>query len=316
MGFTTEAIEQSPTQKGYTGPNEFDLPVKEFVGYDLSTSKSLQKPVEENKDPKQGVISEETRETAPPPKEESISLSSKMSALARADASRLKRERDLSAREKALEAKLADADKFTQLKEKLTAKDYSAAEELGMSYDEYTQYLVEKQSKDKPEEQRYNKLEERIAARERAEEEKEVREYEANQKLWTQSIVTEFGDGEKYPNLAYLKTKGMKLEDAVLDHINTCFEEDGEEWTEAEALQKFEEEAIRRAEMLSDSPVLKKKFEAQAPKLGPPRTTPKTITQNMTVTSKVPSTRPFHLMSESEQIEEARRRVQAARMQR
>ena len=55
---------------------------------------------------------------------------------------------------------------------------------------------------------------------------------------------------------------------------------------------------------------------AAAKVLGPPKTAVKTITQNMTPTSKEAKSKPFHLMSEAEQIEEARRRVLAARQQR
>ena len=314
MGFTTEAIEVAPTQKGYTGPNEFDLPVKEFTGYDLTTAKSAQKPAENPKQENTGVQAEGT----PAQQEEpSVTLSSKMSAIARAEMADRKRKQSLDQREKDLAEKLAKAEKFDQLQAKLTAKDYSAADELGMNYDEYTKYLLDKQAGENPEEQRYRKLEDRLSASEKALEEKELREYETNQKLWGQAITTEFGDGSKYPNISYLKSKGiMNVEESVLDHINKSFEEDGIELTEIQALEEFEKEAIRRAELLSDAPVLKSRFQEQPRTLGPPKTSPKTITQNMTVTSQKQASKPFHLMSESEQIEEAMRRVNAERIAR
>lgn len=308
MGFTTEAIEVAPTQKGYTGPNEFDLPVKEFTGYDLTTAKSAQKPAENPKQENTGVQAEGT----PAQQEEpSVTLSSKMSAIARAEMADRKRKQSLDQREKDLAEKLAKAEKFDQLQAKLTAKDYSAADELGMNYDEYTKYLLDKQAGENPEEQRYRKLEDRLSASEKALEEKELREYETNQSLWKQEIsklVTE--------NEAFSTIKELGAEAIVLQHVNDSFEEDGIELTAEQAAKEIEDELVKRAEKFASVSKIKQKFEAPAQKLGPPKTAPKTITQNMTVTSQKQASKPFHLMSESEQIEEAMRRVNAERIAR
>lgn len=312
MSFTMESIESPaiPVNR-QSGPTEFDLPVREFTGYDPKGKTDItgQSIVREN--PKQSDIHEEVEK---PVQEESVSLSPRLTALARKDQAQRRKDQELSQREKALEAKLADAEKYSELKSKIASKDYSAAEELGLTYEEFVQHELNKKEVD-PSEARQKQLEEKLSRLEKQQEESTIKEYETNQKLWAKSISDEFGDGTKYPNLAYLKSKGMKVEEGILDHINVVFEEDNEELTEVQALEKFEEEAIRRSEMYFDSPAIKSKFGAPA-KLGPPKTSPKTITQNMTVTSQKQTAKPFHLMSESEQIAEAIRRVQAAKLKR
>ena len=168
MGFTTEAIEVAPTQKGYTGPNEFDLPVKEFTGYDLTTAKSAQRPAPTAENPKQENTGVQAEGTPAQQEEPSVTLSSKISAIARAEMADRKRKQSLDQREKISAEKFAKAEKFDQLQAKLTAKDYSAADELGMNYDEYTKYLLDRQANENPEEQRYRKLEDRLSASEKA----------------------------------------------------------------------------------------------------------------------------------------------------
>lgn len=311
MAFTMESIEVSPTQKGYTGPQEFDLPVKEFTGYDRTQVKPKVSVEGEAQNPKQ-EITDAGAEVTPPQQEESVTLSSKMTAIARAEMADRRRKQDLDRREKELSDKLAKADKFDQLQAKLTAKDYSAADELGMNYDEYTQYLVDKQAQSDPEKERYRKIEERLSASEKALEEKEIREYETNQSLWKQEIAKLISDNEDFSSI-----KALGLEAVVLQHVNDSFEEDGIELTAEQAAKEIEEELVKRAEKFSSIPKLKKKSdEAPAQRLGPPRSAPKTITQNMTVTSQKQTSKPFHLMSESEQFAEAKRRVEAEKLAR
>src|SRR6266403_3896654 len=82
--------------------------------------------------------------------EESVRLSPQLSALARKEQAYRQREQALKEREKALEAKLAEGEKFTSLKAKLSAKDFSEAEALGLSYEDYTKYVLEKQNGENP----------------------------------------------------------------------------------------------------------------------------------------------------------------------
>ncbi len=310
MAFTTESLDVNPIANP-TGPAEFDLPVKEFIGYDPKgtttvTGSEIQKP-----DPKQVSNDEKKTPVAESPgPSESVTLSPKISALTRKEQAQRQREQALKQREAALEAKLADADKYAQLKAKIANKDYSAADELGMTQQEYTDYLVKKLNDSNPEEERYRKVEEKLSAIEKAQEEKTVQEYEANQKLWKAEIAKVIDANEEFSTI-----KDLNMQDAVLRHINDSFDEDDVELTAEEAARDIENELLKRAERFASVTKIKKKFEGDKV-LGPPKTSPKTITQNMTVTSQQAKPKPFHLMSETEQIAEAIRRVQAAKLQR
>jgi hypothetical protein len=324
MSFTTEAIEAPAASAIASSMNELDLPVREFVGYDPKgtmsvTGSPLVRPEpksEENlkqSDPVESGASGQ-EETSP---EESVRVPSKLNAIARKEQEQRQRERRMAQREKEFADKLAKAEKFEQLQAKLAAKDYSGADELGMNYEEYTNYLLQKQAGEKPEEQRYRKVESELESLKKSQEEKEIRDYQLNQRLWKEEITKEIVDPDKYPEISYWKSKGKDVEDAILRHVNDSFDEDDLELSVDQAAKEIEKYLADRAEFFSESPTVKKRL-PDAPKvLGAPKSSPRTITQNMTVTSqKSTSTKPFHLMSEMEQWEEARRRVAAARNQR
>lgn len=285
--------------------NQFDLPVKEFIGYDIKANA----PRPQEPDATQPNTVEEKEE---PTSTESLALSPKISALARKEAAQRLREAQFRQREKSLEARLAQAEKYEKLQARLAAKDYSAADELGMSYEEYTNYLLTKQAGEKPEEKRFRSLEDELSSLKKDKEEQVARDYQANQALWKKEISTVVSDAEAYPEINFV---GAEAQAAVLQHINDSFDQDDVELSAEEAAKEIESYLAERALKLSESPTLKKKFEASKT-LGPPRSAPKTITNQMTTTPTKQSSKPFHLMSESEQIAEAIRRVQAAKLQR
>ena len=309
MAFTMEAIE-TPAVANPTGPKEFDLPVREFIGYDPKGKTDItgQPIVRETADPKQQTTTETVAEPTAP--EESVRLSPKLSAIARREQQQRKREQDIVQREKSFAEKLAKAEKFEQLQAKIAAKDYSAADELGLSYDEFTQYLVDKNAKTDPAEQRYRTLEERQKALEKAQEEQTVKEYQQNQSLWKSEIAKVVSE-----NPAFSTIKELGMEEAVLRHVNDSFDEDDIELTVEQAAQDIEDALFERAQKFASVSKIKQKVEEPPKALGAPKASTKTITQSMTTTSMKPSTKPFHMMSESEQWEEATRRVQAQRQQ-
>lgn len=315
MAFTTESLEAPRMGQALSEPSQFDLPSKEFVGYDPKGTHSITGSplVKNNEIPKQAETpaGEQPTQDEVAPVEETVTLSPKVSALARKEQAQRQREQVLARREKELEAKLADADKFRKLQEKIAAKDYSAADELGLKYDEYVEHELKKNTEVTPEEQRFRKLEEELAATKKVQEEREITEYKNNQALWKQEIIRLVSDNEEFSTI-----KALGAEDAVLQHVNDSFEEDGVELTAEQAAKDIEKHLYERAEKFSSVPKLKNKA-PEAKVLGPPKNSPKTITQNMTTTPKTATTsKPFHLMSESEQIQEAIRRVQAAKLQR
>lgn len=309
MAFTTEAMEASrpAASSNSLEQNQFDLPVKEFMAYDPKGTMTVTgTPIERKAaDPiaTQSDIIEE-------PKEESVALSPKISAIARKEAAQRQRELALKQREKSLEAKLANAEKYDQLKAKIAAKDYSAADELGLSYEEYTQHLLNKQAGEKPEEQRFRKVEEELSGFKKEQEERINREYQANQTLWKKEIAKVIDENEAFSSI-----KELNAQEAVLKHINDSFDEDDIELTAEEAAKEIEEYLVERAEKMASLSKIKNKSQ-DAKVLGPPKTSTNTITQQMTTSSTKQASRPFHLMSESEQIAEAFRRVQAAKLQR
>lgn len=314
MGFTTEAIDAAPAFQANNQPNQFDLPSKEFVGYDPAgkttiTGSPIQRPAPENV--KQGNTVEAAEPAEPAKPEESVTLSPQISALARKEQAQRQRERALAQREQALEARLADAEKYQQLKTKVAAKDYSAADDLGMSHDQYTQYLLDKQAGEDPAEQRYRKVESELERLKKNQEEQVIQDYAANQGLWKQEISKVVDANEEFSTI-----KEMGAHAAVLRLINESFDEDGVELSAEEAAKLVEDELFARAEKFTSVSKIKKKFESEPRVLGAPKSSPKTITQNMTVTSEKAKSKPFHLMSESEQIAEAIRRVQASKLQR
>ena len=320
MSYVTEEIATAPVIVNPTNePNQFNLPVKEFIGYDPKGTQTVtgservkpeseaDKPSEKEKtDPKQADKPEEEKKD-----EESVTLSPKISAIARKEQAQRQREQALKQREKDLADKIAKAEKYDQLRGKLEAKDYSAADELGMSYEEYTQYLLNKQASTDPTEQRFRKIETENETLKRALEEKETQEYQANQALWREAISKAVAENDEFSTI-----RELKAESTVLQHINDSFEEDGVELTVEQAAKEIEEALVKRAEKLSSISKLKKGTSEETKVLGPPKTQPRTLTQNMTTTSVKSKPKPFHLMSESEQLAEAIRRVNEAKLTR
>jgi uncharacterized protein YukE len=299
MAFTTQALDSAVPSTKLT-PSELDLPTKEFIGYDPKgttsvTGSTIERPAPA--DPKQVNTTEAQEET--------VQLSPKISALARKEQAMRRKEIELRNKERDLEAKLKDAEAYGQLKTKLTAKDYSAAEELGLTHEEYTQYLLKKQESEDPATARYQKLEAEIAAMKKAQEDSTVKEYQANQALWKAEISKVVSGSEDFSSI-----KELGAEEIVLQHINDSFEEDGVELSAEEAAKEIEAALVARAEKFASLTKLKKQQETRT--LPPPKAS-KTITQNMTTTPVKSSTKPMHLMSESEQWAEATRRYLASK---
>lgn len=314
MGFTTESLQPAQIGRMLDEPSHFDLPTKEFVGYDPKGTTSITGSPLVNK-PKEIATPIELTPAAAPipevPKEESVTLSPKVSAIARKEQALRAKEKMLAEQEKSQAEKLANAEKYEQLKAKLAAKDYSAAEELGLTYEEYVKHELNKEASKDPAQERVKKVEEELAALKKAQEESVVKEYQANQALWKEEIVKVVAESQDFPTI-----KKAGKEDLVLQHINDSFEEDNIELTVEEAAKDIEDALKEKAKEWAA--LLDNENKVQEPKvLGAPKTKVSTITQNMTTTPKTAVTsKPFHLMSESEQITEAIRRVQAAKLQR
>lgn len=314
MPFTTETIEAPQLAKSLPEQNQFDLPSREFIGYDPKGTTSITgSPLVASTPKIEAAPPEQTPAEAPVPEVpegESVTLTPKISAIARKEQALRRQAQDIAKQKAELADKLAKAEKYEQLTKKIAEKDYSATDELGLSYDEYVKHELNKESSKDPQEMRNRKLEEEIAALKQAQEEREVAEYKANQALWKQEIVKIVSE-----NPEFSPVKKMNAEDIVLQHINDSFEEDGVELTAEQAAKEISEALRERAKKFSA--ILENEKTPEAKVLGPPKASSKTITQTMTTTPKTaPASKPFHLMSESEQLAEAIRRVQAAKLTR
>lgn len=318
MSFTIEQAEVAvgtPVSKSHS-QLEADLPIREFSGYDKKLAAERKAALdpenkEESEDPATD-LKQETKvegEIATEAQEESVTLSPKISALARKEQAQRQRELALKRREHELADKLAKADKYEKLTAKLEAKDFSAAEELGMSYDEYTKYLVDKQQSQDPREEKVRRLEQQLEELKRQQEERTADEWKSNQESWKSAISELVTKDESYSSI-----KELKAEAAVLQHINDSFEEDGVELTADQACKEIEEALLQRAERLASLPKIKGKT-LPPPK---PETKPssKTITQTITTTPKAQSRKPLYLMSESERYAEAIRRFEEEKLAR
>lgn len=311
MGFTTESMPAAPTARMLDEPAQFDLPVKEFVGYDPKGTTSITG----------SPLVQKTNEAAPiepaqapvpevPKGEESVTLSPKVSAIARKEQALRQKEKQLAEKDRTFAEKMADAEKYHQLKEKLKNKDFSAAEELGLTYEEYVKHELNKEASKDPAQERVRKVEEELEALKKEREESVVKEYQANQALWKKEIVKVVSENPEFSTI-----KKAAKEDLVLQHINESFEEDDIELTVEEAAKDIEEALKEKAKEWAALLETGEKV-PEAKVLGAPKTKVSTITQNMAPSSAVAKPKPFHLMSESEQIQEAIRRVQAAKLQR
>ncbi len=320
MAFTVESLEPSVVGPANNQPKQFDLPSKEFVGYDPKGATTITgSPISDNKPAnlKQADNIEAPVETQQETQVESVSLSPKVSAIARKEQQLRQQARALEQQKKEMADTIAAGQKYLSLQKKIEAKDYSGIDELGLSSNELASYEVDKLASQDPNEQRSRKLEEEIAALKKQQEERQIEEYEQNQALWKEDISDKLvKDVTKFPRLNKLKSKGQDAEAIVLQLINDAFDEDGVRLTSEKALSLCEKELHDRAtfyrDLLDEEPTV-----SGEKVLGPPKTQAKTITQTMTTTPKsAPASKPFHLMSESEQIAEAIRRVQAAKLNR
>jgi hypothetical protein len=310
MAYTVENMETALPSAMHQAQAE--LPVRSIDPRDKATLASPQVVPDEPKAGHTETPVEVDKAATPANPAESVTLSPKISALARKEQAVRRQEQALKQREADLADKLAKAEQFAKLQERLKSKDYSAAEELGMSYEEYSNYLLNKGTPD-PKEERTSKIEQQLAELRKRQEDIETKEYQVNQNLWKQEISRIVAASEDFSTI-----KELGAEDVVLQHINDSFEEDGVELTAEQAAKEIEEALLERAKKFASVSKVKGGVQSPEPRtLGAPKpSSPKTITQNLTVTSQKPSTKPFHMMSESEQIQEAIRRVQAAKLNR
>ncbi len=260
--------------------------------------------------PHQAPITESAVAADPAAPEDSVKLSPQLTAIARKEQAFRQRELTLKQREKDLEAKLAKADQFDQISTKFAAKDFSEAERLGLNYEEYTKYLLDKQGSEDPQAMALKKLEAEIQALKTNQEESISQSFEETVSEYKKEILKAVTDNPEFSSI-----KELKREDAVLQLILDSWEEDKEEVTVEQACKDIEEFLIEQGKRFSALPKLKP-APVEKRELPPPKPTVKTLTNQMQPQgNEAKPTVSLQTLSESERYAEARRRALARRQQ-
>ena len=241
--------------------------------------------------------------------EESVKLSPQVSAIARKEQAIRQRELQLKQQEKELQDKLARAEQFDQLQAKLKEKDFSAAEQLGLTYEEYTQWLLQKQQGDDPTLKLINELQDEVKSLKQRNEEKIEQDFELTKQAYQDEIKKLVDENPDFSSI-----KELKLQDAVLQVILDAWEQDGEELSVEEACKDIEAHLVEQAKKFSSLPKVKPAEQETKQPLPPPRK--RTLTNDMAPTGNTAKTKvDLHRLSDAERYAEARRRVEARKQQ-
>lgn len=240
--------------------------------------------------------------------EESVNLPPAASQLLQKEQRVRQREQALKDREKSIEEKLKKAEQFEALQLKLSKKDYSELEKLGIGYEEYTNYLVDKLNGEDPNVQAIRKIDEKVAKLE------EDQKKDVDQRF--QAAIQQRRDAVKElvsKNEEFSTIREKNQEEAVIQHILDTWEESSIELTPEQAAKEVEEQLVELATEWSGISKLKpKSTEVPAEKILPPlKPGLKTLNNNLAATGalKTPQ-KPLHSMSDSERYAEARRRAE------
>jgi hypothetical protein len=282
-----------------------EMPVREIETYSRTTKPKIEGL------PNKTVNNVVAEPTKPEPK---VTLSPQLSALARKEAAVRQQERLIAQQKKEFEGKLADAEKYAQMKQKLTAKDFSAAEELGLTYEEYSAFKLKQLAGENPQEKALQEVKDELAAMKKADEEKESKQFDANVAEYRKVISSTIDTDAEFARLKKLSPEKRKLaETGALQLILDSFEDDGVEMTVDEAIKDVHAYLLAEAKELSS--ILDEEVKPAAKVLPPPRVGIKTLTQQVTPSSEKAPLKPLYLMSENERWAEARRRVEARKLQ-
>jgi hypothetical protein len=235
-----------------------------------------------------------------------VTLSPKVSELARKEQKYRQQEQDLKTREAALTEKAAKIARFEAMETQLKAKDYSGLEGV-VDYNEYTNYLIEKQRGLDPNQEAVKKLTQEVEDVKKAQIADIEKRYEAAVSERRKAVVALVSTDTNYASI-----KELKAEEAVVQHILDTWEHDNIDLSPEQAAKEVEEVLIEKAKKWSSLSKLAAVAATEEPAGKKPLPAAKTITNNMTVSGEV--TRPnksFAGMSDGERYAEARRRAEA-----
>lgn len=289
MAYTTEAIPTITT-------NDTQPTMREERVVQHEPKRSYTKPAE------QKPLSEPATQTA-----ESVPLSPAAAALARKEQKFRKDQQRLKAETDSLATERAEIAELKALKAKLQAKDYSAVESL-VSYDDYTNYLIEKGAAATPEQAEIKKLSGEVDALRTAQQKDVEVRYEAAVAQRREAVTKLTAEGADYASI-----RGMKAQEHVVQHILDTWETDGIELSVEQAAKEVEEvireKAQEWAKLVPPAPAAEP---VRAKELPPLKPSVKTLTNAMVAGDPTQIRRSFDGMSDSQRYAEARRRALAA----
>jgi hypothetical protein len=235
---------------------------------------------------------------------ETVTLSPQMAALARKEQKFRQQEQALKDREAALAARAEKLAKLEALEAKLASKDYSGLEELGISYEEYTSYLLNKQQTQSPEQQAVKKLAEELESVKKAQADDVAKRFDAAVEERRKAVTALVESNPEYSSI-----KELKMEEAVIQHILDTWEHDGVDLSPEQAAKEVEEILVEKATQLTSLTKLKPKEAAK--ELPPLKQGVKTLTNNMQAIGEIKRPqKPLHGMTDSERYAEARKRAE------
>jgi len=248
------------------------------------------------------VSSEETQ-SAPV---ESVTLSPAAAALARKESKFRQQQQELKIQEAQLEADRKELADLKALKAKIAAKDYSGIENL-VDYNDYTNYLIEKETSSTPEQQELKKLAAKLDGMEKAQQTDISKRFEAAVNERRNAVKALVGSDDTYSTI-----KGMKAEETVVQHILDTWEHDSIDLTVEQASKEVEDLLQEKASRWASFSKEKTQASQEKKELPPLKSgVVKTLTNNMAPTGDIKRPqKSFEGMSEQERYKEAYRRAQ------
>lgn len=238
-----------------------------------------------------------------------VTLSPQLSALARKEAIIRKQEMALKQERESLAAQQAELKSLSGVKEKLTAKDFSVLDELGVSYEEWTNYLLSKGQGSTPESQALKGIEQKLQNLEKTQQESINKQYEATVGQYKAEIANLISNDPEF-----ISIKEKKAEAHVLQHILDTFQEEGEVLTVKQAAKEVEDfivqEAFEYQSLTKVKPKIEQQVAAQKSTLPPPKTGLRTLTNTIAPQTPEKKFPQFQHLSMRERIELAMQKAQ------
>lgn len=238
--------------------------------------------------------------------EPALTLSPAAAALARREQKFRHQQAELKTHQEALATERQEIAELKALKGKLAAKDFSGIESL-VSYDDYTNYLIEKSGTSTPEQQEIKSLREDVKKLTDAQKTDIDKRFEAavtQRRTAVQALVES--------NSEFMSIKKMDAVEHVVQHILDTWEDEQVELSPEQAAKEVKEILLEQANRWSS--ILESKEAKQTEEKKPlPSLKPglKTITNTMTATGNidVPKRNYANMRSDEERWKAARDRV-------